>query len=254
MTQIITWNVNGIRAIQKKGFLDWLSETNPDILCLQETKAHPDQLDDALKEMDSYRTFWASAQKKGYSGLATYTKPEPTSVDFLGEDAFDGEGRVQVIEYSEYCLVNAYFPNSQEKGKRIDYKIAFCEALLARCQEIEASGKGVILCGDYNIAHQAIDLHDPARNEGNPGYLPAERAWMDRFIDAGFVDCFRLFCDEPDQYTWWSYRLRARERNRGWRIDYHCVSASLVDKIESCEIMDQVMGSDHCPVRLTLKS
>lgn len=253
MTSIITWNVNGIRAVQKKGFLQWLKEEDPDILCIQETKAHPDQLDEELIKPDLYKSYWASAEKKGYSGLVTYSKSAPLKVEPLGIEEFDREGRVQVLYYPQFTLINAYFPNSQEKGKRVDYKLRFCDALLRFCNDLKQEGHHLVLCGDYNIAHKRIDLKNPDSNEDNPGFLPEERAWMDRFVQEGYVDTFRLFTQEGDHYTWWSYRTRARQRNAGWRIDYHCVDEGFASQIRDCTILKDILGSDHCPVKLQLK-
>ena len=252
LKKVVTWNVNGIRAVQKKGFLDWLAEEDPDIFCGQETKAHPEQLDESLLNPGDYYSYWASAEKKGYSGCVVYSKEEPLSVTNMGDPEFDSEGRVQVLEYPEFMLINAYFPNSQDKGRRLDYKGRFCDSMLELCNSFVNQGKNILLCGDYNIAHTEIDLKHPDANEKSPGYFPEERAWMDEFIAAGYVDAFRMFESGGDHYTWWSYRTRARERNVGWRIDYHCVNEALSERVESCEILDQVMGSDHCPVRIHL--
>lgn len=252
MQKVISWNVNGIRASEKKGFYDYLKSTGADVFCVQETKAHPDQLKKRFIEPVGYHSYWASAEKKGYSGVAIYSKVEPKSVEFLGEEAFDNEGRVLIAEFEGYVVLNCYFPNSQEAGKRIDYKIAFCDAILERCQTLAAEGKQVLLCGDYNVAHKAIDLANPKRNEKNPGYLPEERAWMDKFTTSGFVDTFRMFNQEPENYTWWSYRFKAREKNVGWRIDYHCVNEGFKDKVITSTILSDVMGSDHCPVCIEL--
>ncbi|MFT4553946.1 MAG: exodeoxyribonuclease-3 [Chlamydiales bacterium] len=254
MQSIITWNVNGIRAIQNKGFLEWLNEEDPDILCIQETKAHPDQLTEAVLAPAKYKSYWVSAQKKGYSGCATFTKEEPIKTEVLGIEEFDSEGRVQVLYFPKFVLINAYFPNSQEKGKRVNYKVAFCEALLTFCDKLQSEGHNIVLCGDYNIAHKRIDLKNPDTNEDNPGFLPQERSWMDKFVAAGYVDAFRMFNQEGDNYTWWSYRTRARERNAGWRIDYHCVNGPFKDQVENCTILDSITGSDHCPVKLQLSN
>ncbi|MBB65218.1 MAG: exodeoxyribonuclease III [Waddliaceae bacterium] len=252
MKSVISWNVNGIRAVQKKGFIEWLRKEDPDFLCIQETKAQPDQLDSRLLRPGGYYTYWASAEKKGYSGVATYSKEKALSVRDLGLDAFDNEGRVQILEFSDFTLLNAYFPNSQEAGRRIDYKVAFCDAMLEKCNHLVSEGKKLVLCGDYNIAHTEIDLKNPKENEKSPGYLPEERAWMSKFLEAGYVDTFRMFHSEGEHYTWWSYRTRARERNAGWRIDYHCVNEGFREKVHSSEILSDVMGSDHCPVRIHL--
>lgn len=249
---IISWNVNGIRAIAGKGGLDWCVARKPDVICLQETKAHPEQLDDGVRALPGYESHWAAAERKGYSGVAVYTKRTPERVEFLGDDAFDSEGRVLVVTFPAYTLINAYFPNSQAEGKRLDYKLAFCDAMLARCNTLRDAGQHLVLCGDYNIAHRPIDLANPKSNEKNPGYLPEERAWMDRFTEAGYVDGFRHFNDEPGHYTWWSYRFNARKRNIGWRIDYHCVDDAFTDALDAVTIHNDVMGSDHCPVTVQL--
>lgn len=254
MTKLITWNVNGIRAIHKKGFLDWMASEDPDILCIQETKAHKENCPPEIAEIEGYHSYWQSAERRGYSGVLTYAKQTASETAVLGDEAFDCEGRVQVLSFDDFVLINAYFPNSQEKGRRIDYKVAFCDRMLERCNDLVANGRHVVLCGDYNIAHNPIDLARPDDNHGNPGFLPQERAWMDRFVDAGYRDSFRDFHPEPDNYTWWSYRTRARERNVGWRIDYHCVNEDFRDHVTGCEILADVMGSDHCPVRLSIKS
>ncbi|MBF0275490.1 MAG: exodeoxyribonuclease III [Nitrospinae bacterium] len=253
MTKLITWNVNGIRAVIKKDFLSWLDEEQPDILAIQETKAHPEQLTDEILKPKGYKTFWMSAEKKGYSGVALLTKKEPLSVQPLGVDEFDSEGRVLIAEYENFFLINGYFPNSQEAGKRLDYKLRYCNEILRKSNEYKRDGKCVIICGDLNIAHKPIDLANPKRNEGNPGYLPEERAWMDSFVSEGYVDAFRMFNQEPEQYTWWSYRFQARANNIGWRIDYFCINEEFSHYIQDATILNSVMGSDHCPVRITIK-
>jgi len=252
MQTVISWNVNGIRAAQRHGFLDWLALVQPDICCVQETKANPDQLDDALLNPPGYTAAWCSAERKGYSGVAIFSKFEPVSVSRLGVPEFDCEGRVQITEFPAVTIVNAYFPNSQEKGARIDYKVAFCNALLDRCNALRSEGRNLLVCGDFNIAHKPIDLKNPKQNEQNPGYLPEERAWMDTFIDAGYVDTFRMFNQEPGHYTWWTYRFNARAKDVGWRIDYHCVNAEFRKCVSRAEILKDIMGSDHCPVLVEL--
>lgn len=251
--RIVSWNVNGFRAVLKKGFTEWFEKTKPDVLCLQETRVLPEQLDPDTLEPNGYTSYWMPAQKKGYSGVATFVKKKALSHANLGNAEFDGEGRVQILEFKAFTLVNAYFPNSQDEGKRLDYKVRFCDAMLACCEEIVGAGKHVILCGDYNIAHKAIDLARPKENEGNPGYLPEERDAMTRFLGAGYVDTFRHFCPDPGHYTWWSYRANARANDIGWRLDYHCVNQDFLPRVKSVEILKNVMGSDHCPVSLTLK-
>jgi len=261
--RVLSWNVNGIRAVEKRGFTGWLAKENPDILCLNETKAEPSQLSPTLvnplvptgdgAEGKPYFSYWACAKKRGYSGVAIYSKTEPLDVRFLGVPEFDDEGRVLVADYKKFSLINAYFPNSQEGGKRLDYKLAFCAEILKLCNSLVEKGRHFLLCGDYNIAHTSIDLARPKQNEDSPGYLPEERAWMDEFIGVGHVDTFRHFHpDEPDHYTWWSYRANARERNVGWRLDYHCVDRSFLPKVKSSLIRPDVTGSDHCPVEISL--
>jgi exodeoxyribonuclease-3 len=198
---LLSWNVNGVRAVVRKGFLNFLSSADPDILCIQETKAQPEQLTQDILEPKGYHTYWTSAEKKGYSGVALFTKKEPLGIMPIGIDEFDSEGRVQDIDFGTFHLINAYFPNSQTAGARLDYKLRFCDAILERCDSLRSQGHPVVVCGDYNIAHRPIDLKNPKRNEKNPGYLPEERAWMDKFLQAGYTDTFRMFNQEPGNYT-----------------------------------------------------
>ncbi|MFA6928766.1 MAG: exodeoxyribonuclease III [Lentisphaeria bacterium] len=253
MQKIISWNVNGLRAIQKKGFTSWLQGSGADCVCLQEVKAELEQLDAELRQISGYRLVLFPAAKKGYSGVAAYFRQEPLSIEKLACEEFDQEGRVMILEYPHFHLLNCYFPNSQAAGARLYYKLAFCQAILEKCRELVSRGKNLVLCGDYNIAHQEIDLARPRENVGSPGFLPEERAWMDQFIGAGFLDTFRLFNAEPGQYTWWSYRARARENNVGWRIDYHCVNEAFRERVMKAEILANILGSDHCPVQLNLQ-
>jgi exodeoxyribonuclease-3 len=258
VTRIFSWNVNGIRACAGKGFFEWLASESPDVLCLQETKASPEQLaSEFLSPADgqggSYHGYWASAKRRGYSGVALFSKREPRSISFLGTSAYDYEGRALVADFGDYVLVSAYFPNSQDAGSRIGYKIGFCDEILALCDGIVASGRHVVVSGDFNIAHRPIDLANPKANEGNPGYLPEERSWMEKYLSAGYADSFRRFNAEPGQYTWWTYRVPgARERNIGWRLDYHCVDEGLLPAVMGAAIHPAVMGSDHCPVSIYL--
>jgi len=247
---IVSWNVNGIRAATKKGFIEFLAKMSPDLLCVQETKAWPDQLGPEILEPAGYRTYWACAEKKGYSGTAIFTRHEPRSVTPLGVEEFDAEGRVQVVDMGDFLVLNCYFPNSQEAGARLDYKLRFCDAVMDRCEKLRTDGRNVVLCGDYNIAHKPIDLKNPKRNEKNPGYLPEERAWMDKFTGAGWLDTFRMFNQEPGHFSWWSYRFQSRDRDVGWRIDYNSVSPEFADKVLRAEIWKDVLGSDHCPVMI----
>ena len=260
--KIISWNVNGIRAVEKKGFIDWLTSSGADVVCIQETKANPAQLSEELRnpvalnfdssENCAYKSYFSSAKKAGYSGTAIYTKIEPDSVETMGDSRFDDEGRVTIAKYGTLAVISAYFPNSQDAGARLDYKLAFCDAMHKKCDELVSNGFDIVLCGDYNIAHKPIDLANPKSNEKNPGYLPEERAWMDTFTNAGYVDTFRHFCSDPQKYTWWSYRFHAREKNIGWRIDYQCVNPTLLPRVKSSVILDNITGSDHCPILLEI--
>lgn len=253
--RILCWNVNGIRAVARKGLLEWLSRETPDILCLQETKAHPDQLDAALRQPAGYYAYWDSPERTGYSGVATLCKHEPLEVQHgLGIPEFDAEGRVVVTEHPGFTLLNVYFPNGKKDAARLRYKMDFYHAFLAYTDALRARGRKLVVCGDFNTAHNEIDLARPKENEKFSGFLPMEREWMDRFVAHGYVDTFRHFNDEPHQYTWWDMKSRARERNVGWRIDYFFVSDDLLPSVTGAFIMPEVMGSDHCPVGLTLKT
>ena len=248
--KFISWNVNGIRAVEKKGFVEMLQEFDADIIGLQETKAQPDQLSDSLKNIPGYTSYWHSAERKGYSGVALYTRLKPVAVHYgIGEQEFDCEGRVITLEFDTYYLVNIYFPNAGDKLKRLDYKLRFDVKLLSFAQELEKK-KNVILCGDFNVAHKEIDLKNPKTNTKNAGFSPEERAWMDSFVEAGFIDTFRMFNQEPEQYSWWSYRFSARSKNIGWRIDYFCVNNDAEKNVAGATIRQEILGSDHCPVEL----
>lgn len=254
MTTMYSWNVNGIRAAHKKGFLAWLRETSPDILAIQETKCHPNQLDAALREPAGYHTYWAFAERKGYSGVALYSKMEPLEVIIgLGIEEFDREGRTIVADYGDYTLIAAYFPNGSRDHSRVPFKMAYKEAFLDYCQSLRTQGKMVVFCGDVNTAHREIDLARPKQNQNTTGFLPVERAWIDEVIDVGYVDAFRYF--HPDQagaYSWWSYIGGARSRNVGWRLDYFFVGSEMLPSLVAATIHPDVVGSDHCPVSLTL--
>lgn len=252
--RFISWNVNGIRAVEKKGFVDIVTDLNADILALQETKAQPDQLSEDLKNIDGYTSYFNWAEKKGYSGVAVYTKEKPLQVSKgIGHDIFDNEGRVLTLEFPTYYFINIYFPNSGAELKRLGYKLDFNEALHAYLCRLNAD-KTVVVCGDYNVAHKEIDLKNPKTNVKNAGFTPEERAWMDHFIESGFVDTFRMFNQEGGNYTWWSYRFNARAKNVGWRIDYFCVDKASQDRVIDADILSEIMGSDHCPVSLDFRS
>ncbi|MCK8825908.1 exodeoxyribonuclease III [Fuchsiella alkaliacetigena] len=253
--EIYSWNVNGIRAVKRKGFLDWLAETKPDILGLQEIRIQPEQLTKDLKEIDGYYTYFNCGEVKGYSGVAIYTKEEPESVEYgIGVERFDREGRVIIAHYPQFTLLNIYFPNGRSSQERLEYKLEFYEAILDYCEGLREEGKSLIVCGDYNTAHQEIDLKNPEDNRDKSGFLDIEREWIDRFIDHGYIDTFRYFHPEEVKYSWWSYRTRARERNAGWRIDYHFVSENLIEQVKGADVLTEVMGSDHCPVFLELEN
>lgn len=252
--RLISWNVNGIRAVTRKGFLDWMASESPDVLCAQETKAQPDQLAPELCQPPGYHAYWNSARRKGYSGVATFSKTEPLHVQAgFGIEEFDIEGRVLMTGYPGFKLFNVYFPNGKRSQERLDYKLRFYAAFLEYCDALHARGERLVVCGDVNTAHKEIDLARPRQNEKVSGFLPEEREWIDRYLAHGFVDAFRVFHpDEAGQYTWWHYITNARARNVGWRIDYHLVSESLMPAVTDASILSDVMGSDHCPIALEL--
>ncbi|MBT3217052.1 MAG: exodeoxyribonuclease III [Candidatus Marinimicrobia bacterium] len=252
--KIISWNVNGVRAVHKKGFLDWLDTVQPDILCLQETKAHKEQLPKELLEGHGYHTYWHSAEKKGYSSVATYCKEEPLYVqNGLGIDRFDVEGRVLLTEHPDFLLYNIYFPNGQKNEERLQYKLDFYDELLPIINEQVESGMNVIVTGDWNTAHHEIDLARPKANIKTSGFMPIERERLDTYAAHGWIDTFREFHDEGERYSWWSYRFGVRARNVGWRIDYFFINEGFADRIQDADIHDDVMGSDHCPISLEIK-
>ncbi len=254
--KIVSWNVNGIRAAAKKGFLEWFEEEDPDVLLLQETKASVDVLPKKLIEIPGYTSRFHSAKKKGYSGVSIYSRFEPDEwIEGLGDETYDCEGRALSARFGKLVVTSAYFPNSQEAGKRIDYKVGFCETMLQFANAQVEQGRHIAIGGDYNIAHQEIDLSRPKENVGNPGFLPAERAWMTKFQEAGYHDVWRERNPEAtEMYSWWSYRTRARERNIGWRIDCFCVDADYLPDVRDADILMDVEGSDHCPVTLEVKN
>ena len=251
--RILSWNVNGLRAVHKKGFLDWFVGEKPDMLCIQETKASEEQLPDELRSVDGYHAFFSSAEKKGYSGVALYTREEPISVvKGFGIKRFDSEGRIIVAEYPGFTLYNIYFPNGQQSDERLRYKMDFYDAFLDHVEAARKEGRNVVICGDVNTAHREIDLARPKENSTTSGFLPEERAWIDTFLSHGYIDTFRALHPEPDQYTWWNYRTRARERNVGWRIDYFYVNEEFGKHVGESFILADVTGSDHCPIGVDL--
>lgn len=252
MKTLISWNVNGIRAVLKKDFAQWFTETQPDVLCLQETKAKPEQVDLPL-EFAGYHQYWNSAEKPGYSGTLILTKEKPLSVvNGIGIDQHNTEGRVITAEYEDYYLVTVYTPNAQGELKRLDYRLEWDRDFLTYCKELEKV-KPVIFCGDLNVAHTEIDLARPKNNKQKPGFSLEERASFDSIVSAGFIDTFRHFYpNKLDAYSWWSYRAGARGKNVGWRLDYFCASSSLTPRLKDATILSDVLGSDHCPVTLTI--
>lgn len=248
--KIISWNVNGIRAVLKKGFLDFVKKENPDIICLQETKAHPDQVDTIMHDYEHH--YWHSAQRKGYSGTAVFSKVEPISVLYGDGPMEDDEGRVISLEFKDYYVVTVYTPNSKRELERLDYRQEWDANFLKFLKKLEKK-KPVVLCGDLNVAHKEIDLARPKTNTQSAGFTPEERKGFENLLNAGFIDTFREFNKEPENYTWWSYMFKSRERNVGWRIDYFCISKILRKKLKKAFILPDVMGSDHCPVGIEIK-
>jgi len=247
--KIISWNVNGIRAAERKGLLDWIKKEKPDVLGLQEIKAMEDQLSEDLKAPDGYHTYFNPAERKGYSGTALYTKKAPLEVkNGFGIPGFDSEGRIQAADYGDFIFFNIYFPNGKMNTTRLEYKLDFYDAALEYFDKLVKSGKKLLISGDYNTAHTEIDLARPEANETISGFLPVERKWLDKLVAHGYIDCFREFNEKPDNYTWWSMRSAARERNVGWRIDYFFCSKNMRPMIKNCYHLNKVMGSDHCPI------
>jgi len=251
--RIISWNVNGIRAVHRKGFLDWFMKEKPDILCIQETKAVRKQFPPDIRSINGYHTYFSEAERKGYSGVAQYSKLKPKTVkNGLGIEKFDLEGRTLISDYGDFVLFNIYFPNGKMSPERLQYKMEFYDAFLDYADQLKDEGRNIMVCGDVNTAHKEIDLAHPKENSKISGFLPEERAWIDKFLSHGYVDTFREFNPQPEQYTWWSYRTRARERNVGWRLDYFFVNQEFMDRVQASYILSEVMGSDHCPVGIDL--
>lgn len=250
--KIISYNVNGIRAAVRKGLMEWLEAANPDVLCLQEIKAMPDQIDHELVKETGYTGYYHSAQKKGYSGVAILTKQQPDHVEVgCGMDYIDQEGRVIRADYGDFSVMSVYIP-SGTNPLRQGLKMRFLEDFQNYVNELKKERPNLVIGGDYNICHKPIDIHDPVRNANSSGFLPEEREWVSGFIESGFTDTFRHFNHEPDQYSWWSYRANARANNKGWRIDYQMSTRSLDDKLTRAAILPSAKHSDHCPVLLEL--
>jgi exodeoxyribonuclease-3 len=253
--KLLSWNVNGIRAIAAKGFLDWLKKENADIICIQETKAQNDQIPDEIKNIEGYYTYFDSHKlKKGYSGVGLFSKPKPLFVGYsIDNPKFDVEGRIIEAHYPQFILYGVYFPNGGTGEERLQYKLEFYEAFLKRVLRQKNEGNNIVIAGDINTAHKEIDLARPKENINVSGFMPVERAWIDKLIASGFIDTFRMFHTEGGQYTYWDQRFRARERNVGWRIDYFFVSENLKPHVKDGFINMEVMGSDHCPIGLILQ-
>ena len=252
--RLISYNVNGIRAAIKKGFLEWLATDPADIICLQETKAVKENIDHSLIENLGYETFWFSAEKKGYSGVAIFTKTKPDAL-FYGNGIMqsDAEGRVIRADFGDISLLNCYFPSGTSGDIRQTYKYQWLDEFFEYVKELRKTRHNIIICGDYNIAHKAIDIHNPTGNKNTSGFLPEERAWMDKFLENGFIDTLRVFNTNPDLYSWWSQRFpTVREQNKGWRIDYFTVTESLRNNLKAASIYPDVKHSDHCPVYLEM--
>lgn len=253
--RILSWNVNGLRAICKKGFVDWLQKTQPDILCIQESRLSMDQIPTEVKNIENYHIYIRTAERKGYSGVMLFSKQDPSKVEYgIGIEKFDIEGRVIIAEYDAFTLLNVYFPNGRSSTERLDFKMDFYETFLKFVDKLIAKRKHIVICGDLNTAHKEIDLAHPKENENHSGFLPIEREWIDKFLSHGYIDTFRKFNKNPGNYSWWDYKTRARERNVGWRLDYFFISKSLQTKLKSGFILPEVMGSDHCPIGIDLKA
>jgi len=249
MKKIVTYNVNGIRAALSKGWLEWVKTLNPDIICLQETKAQPEQLNLDEFDLAGYHNYWFSAQKKGYSGVAIFSKTEPAHIEY-GCGFNDEEGRVLRADYGNVSVISVYMPSGTSGDQRLAFKMEWLAKFQAYIDKLKTQRPNLIISGDYNICHKAIDIHNPVSNAHSSGFLPEERAWIDSFMKSGFTDAFRHFNAQPHQYTWWSFRANARAKNLGWRIDYHLVSKPLENSLKNALILPEAKHSDHCPVIL----
>ena len=251
--KIVTYNVNGIRAAMSKGLIDWISQVSPDVLCVQEIKANPDQVGVFEFEELGYHHYWYPAQKKGYSGVAIFTKQKPKHIEYgCGIKEYDDEGRILRIDFEEFSVMSVYHPSGSSGDLRQAFKMEWLGAFLNYINQLKATYPKLVICGDFNICHKAIDIHNPKSNANTSGFLPEEREWMEQFINSGFVDSFRHFNQEPHQYSWWSYRAGSRAKNLGWRIDYNFVTDNLKNKISRSVILPSAIHSDHCPVLLEM--
>ncbi len=255
MTDIISYNINGIRSAVSKGLVTWLKQQKPQVVCFQEIKAQKDQIPVALFEDLGYHCYWFPAVKKGYSGVAILSKTQPSLVAYgSGMDQSDYEGRVMRADFADYSIMSVYVPSGTTGEERQGYKMRWLEEFQDYLNRLTLQVPGLIVSGDFNICHKPIDIHDPVSNKNTSGFLPEEREWMSRFVDSGFTDSFRFFDNRPHQYSWWTFRANARANNKGWRIDYHMASRVLDDKLEAASILPHVVHSDHCPVFLRLRS
>jgi exodeoxyribonuclease-3 len=255
MVKIISYNLNGIRAAMRKNLVEWLKQSNPDIFLVQETKAHPEQVElDRFKEL-GYHCYFHSAEKKGYSGVAIFSKEEPRNVEEgCGLEKYDREGRLIRADYDGFSVLNTYFPSGSVGSVRQDFKMDFLHDFTSYIHSLKKQHPNLIICGDVNICHRAIDIHNPKANKKTSGFLPEERQWVSDFLETGFIDSFRVHHPEPDRYSWWSYRANSRARNKGWRIDYQLISKEMEQKLVNSDILHDVKHSDHCPTLLEIEN
>ena len=253
MAKIISYNVNGIRAALKKDWLEWLKAEDPDIICIQETKVQKEQLDISIFEDAGYHTYWYSAQKKGYSSVAIFSKTVPDHVEYgCGIEKYDNEGRILRADFGDFSVLSCYFPSGSSGDERQAFKMEFLADFRIYIEELRKSRPKLLISGDINICHEAIDIHNPVSNKKSSGFLPEERQWITDFLKLGYIDTFRTLNKDPHNYTWWTYRFGARGKNLGWRIDYHFITENLGDQLESAAILSDVVHSDHCPIEVNL--
>lgn len=251
---VVSYNVNGIRAASRKGLFDWMKTIDPDVMCFQETKARPEDIEKEVKIPDGYHKYWFSAEKKGYSGVGILTKQEPTHVEHgCGIERYDYEGRVLRVDFPEFSVISLYLPSGSSGDERQEFKEEFLDDFYEYICELKKKIPRLVICGDYNICHKAIDIHNPVSNKNSSGFLPQEREWMTKFLELGLIDSFRLFNPDPHHYTWWTYRAGARGKNKGWRIDYHLVTEELKENLKDSVIHPDAVHSDHCPIELIME-
>jgi exodeoxyribonuclease-3 len=252
--KIISYNVNGIRAAMKKDFIGWLKLEDPDILCLQELKALPEQVDTSIFEDLGYHLYWEPAEKKGYSGVAIFSKIKPLHVEHgCGNQVYDSEGRVIRADFKDFSVVSVYMPSGTSGDIRQEFKYQWLDFFFNYANDLRKNHPNLIISGDYNIAHEPIDIHNPVSNKNSSGFLPKERAWLTKYISSGYIDSFRAFNPNPHEYSWWSYRANSRENNKGWRIDYHMATTEMKDRLVSARILNHAIHSDHCPILLEIR-